>query len=157
MRGARSQPPWPFMQGLGHELPYGYDERMGIDRYQVVHDFFDRYLKVEEKLPPVVLVVSPFNDKRDVPPSSAISVQFAPVIDEKSILEKNGISIIHTKTNKDVNGSWKVSHGGTKFTFTPDQPLQKNGQYRINITSQVKDRAGIKLEKEKVVEFRVSE
>ena len=127
-----------------------------IDRYQLVHDFFDRYLKVEEKLPPVVLVVSPFNNKEDVSPSSAISVQFAPVIDEKSILEKKGIRIIRTKTNKEVDGSWKVSHGGTKFTFTPEQPLQKNEQYEINITSQIRDQAGTKLEKEKIIQFKVA-
>jgi len=146
-----------FMKGVGHELPYGYDDSLGVDRYQLVHDFFDRYLQVEKKLPPVVLVVSPFNDKKDVAPASEITVQFAPVIDEKSILDKKGVRVIYTKTNKVVNGSFKVSRGGTKFTFIPDQPLQKNGQYKINITSQVKDKAGIKLEKEKVVEFKVSE
>jgi len=145
-----------FMKGLGHALPYGYDERMGVDRYQLVHDFFDRYLKVEEKLPPVVLVVSPFNNKKDVSDSSAISVQFAPVMDERSILENKGIRIIRTNTNKEVNGSWKVSHGGTKFTFIPDQPFRKNELYQINVTSQVKDKAGIRLAKEKIVKFKVA-
>ena len=145
-----------FMQGLGHALPYGYDDRMGVDRYQLVHDFFDRYLKVEEKLPPVVLVVSPFNNKNDVADSSVISVQFAPVMDEKSVLEKNGIRIIRTNTNKYVNGSWKVSHGGTKFTFTPEQPLQKNELYQIDITSLVKDKAGTRLDKEKIIKFKVA-
>ena len=145
-----------FMQGLGHALPYGYDDRMGVDRYQLVHDFFDRYLKVEEKLPPVVLVVSPFNNKNDVADSSVISVQFAPVMDEKSVLEKNGIRIIRTNTNKYVKGSWKVSHGGTKFTFTPEQPLQKNELYQIDITSLVKDKAGTRLDKEKIIKFKVA-
>jgi len=145
-----------FMQGLGHALPYGYDDRMGVDRYQLVHDFFDRYLKVEEKLPPVVLVVSPFNNKNDVVDSSVISVQFAPVMDEKSVLEKNGIRIIRTNTNKYVKGSWKVSHGGTKFTFTPEQPLQKNELYQIEITSLVKDKAGTRLDKEKIIKFKVA-
>jgi len=32
----------------------GYDKRLGVDRYQLVNDFFDRYLKVKDKLPPVV-------------------------------------------------------------------------------------------------------
>ncbi|MEO8763105.1 MAG: Ig-like domain-containing protein [Ginsengibacter sp.] len=145
-----------FMQGLGHALPYGYDERMGIDRYQLVHDFFDRYLKPGEKLPPVVLVVSPFDNKKDVSDSTTISVQFAPVIDETTILEKKGIRIIHTKTNKEINGSWKVSHGGTKFTFTPDQLLIKNDQYEILVTSLVKDKAGTKLDKAKNVRFTVA-
>jgi len=146
-----------FMKGLGHALPYDYDERMGVDRYQLVHDFFDRYLKVEEKLPPVFLVVSPFNNKKDVSDSSAISVQFAPVMDERSILENKGIRIIRTNTNKEVNGSWKVSHGGTKFTFIPDQPFHKNELYQINVTSQVKDKAGTRLAKEKIVKFKVAD
>jgi hypothetical protein len=145
-----------FMQGLGHALPYGYDERMGIDRYQLVHDFFDRYLKVEEKLPPAVLVVSPFNNKEDVADSSTISVQFAPVIDEKSILEKKGITIFRTKTNKEVKGRWNVSHGGTKFTFTPEQPLNKNEKYKVDITSHVKDKVGTMLDKEMIVQFKVA-
>ena len=146
-----------FMKGLGHELPYGYDERMGVDRYQLVHDFFDRYLKVEEQLPPVVLVVSPFNNKKDVSDSSAISVQFAPVMDERSILENKAIRIIRTNTNKEVNGSWKVSHGGTKFTFIPDSPFHKNELYQIDVTSQVKNKAGTRLAKEKIVKFKVAD
>src|SRR5688500_11036274 len=91
-----------FMEGQGHELPYGYDERMGVDRYQLVHDFFDRYVRVEEKLPPVVLVVSPHNNKGDVLPSSEITVQFAPVVDEATILEKKGVRIIRAKDNMDI-------------------------------------------------------
>ena len=145
-----------FMQDLGHAFPYGFDKRMGIDRYQLFCDFFDHYLKMEDKLPPVALIISPFNNKDDVSPSAEISVQFAPVIDENSILEKKGISIIRLKTNKEINGSWKVSHGGSKFTFTPAQPLQKNEEYKINITSLVKDKAGVKLAKEKTVQFKVA-
>jgi hypothetical protein len=146
-----------FMQGLGHEFPHGYDVRMGVDRYQLVHDFFDRYLKTDEKLPPAILVISPFNNKKDVSPASEISVQFAPVIDEKSILEKKGIRIVRTKTNKEVEGSWRVSRGATKFTFTPGQPFQKNEQYKINITTVVMDNAGTRLEKEKITQFRTGE
>ena len=144
-----------FMQGLGHEFPYGYDKRMGVDRYQLVHDFFDRYLRTEDKLPPAVLVVSPFNNKKKVSPDSVISVQFAPVIDEETILGQKAISIIRVRTNKEVEGSWKVSHGGTKFTFKPGQPLQRNEQYKINISSGVKDKAGTKLDKAKVIQFTV--
>ncbi len=61
-----------FMQDLGHEVPYGYDERTGVDRYQLMHNFFDRYLKVEDKLPPVVLVVSPRDNQYDVSPAAHI-------------------------------------------------------------------------------------
>ncbi|MEX2234807.1 MAG: Ig-like domain-containing protein [Cyclobacteriaceae bacterium] len=145
-----------FMQGQGHELPYGYDERMGVDRYQLVHDFFDRYVRVEAKLPPVVLVVSPYNNREDVSPSSEISVQFAPVVDEPSILEKKAVKIIRAKDNKEINGSWKVSHGGTKFTFQPSQALLNNEQYKVLVTTKVKDKKGTKLEKEKIVVFKVA-
>ena len=145
-----------FMKGQGHELPYGYDEKLGVDRYQLVQDFFDSYLKTEDKLPPVVLVISPFNNQEDIPDSSTISVQFAPVIEKKSILVKKGVIIIRAKTRKEINGSWKISHGGTKFTFTPEQPLHKNEWYIIKATSRVKDNAGIKLDKEKTVQFKVA-
>jgi Bacterial Ig-like domain len=104
-----------------------------------------------------VLVVSPYNNKDSVSPSSLISVQFAPVIDEKSILEKKGIRIIQKKNNKEVNGSWQVSHGGTKFTFTPEQLLQKNEQYTIDVTTLVTDKAGTKLDNEKIIQFKVTQ
>lgn len=144
-----------FMEGLGHELPHGYDKRIGVDRYHLVHDFFDRYLKVEEILPPAVLIVSPFNNEKNVPTTSNISVQFAPLIDEKTILEEKGIKIVNVKSKKDVTGTWKISHGGTKFTFAPEQPLIKNEQYKIKITSKIKDKVGTKLDKEKSVLFKI--
>jgi hypothetical protein len=145
-----------FMQGQGHELPYGYDERMGVDRYQLVHDFFDRYLRVEDKLPPVVLVVSPYNNKADVDPSSEISVQFAPAVDEQTILGKKAVKVIRAKDRKEIDGNWKVSHGGTKFTFQPSRPLDNNEQYKVLVTTKVKDNKGIKLEMEKTAVFTVA-
>jgi hypothetical protein len=144
-----------FMQGQGHELPYGFDNRMGVDRYLLVHNFFDRYLKVGARRPPVVLAVSPFHNKEDVSPTEAISVQFAPVIDEKTVLENNAVRILSAKESKVVRGSWKVSHGGTKFWFTPENPLARGEQYKILITSKVKDKRGINLQDEKTVVFRV--
>jgi hypothetical protein len=145
-----------FMQGLGHEVPYGYDERMGVDRYQLMHDFFDRYLKVEDKLPPVVLVVSPCDKKEDVSPSSQIIIDFAPVIDGESILNGKGIRILRAKNNNEVEGFWKVSHGGTRYSFKPAHDLNKNEKYSFDITAIVKDKRGIHLEQEKTVRFTVS-
>jgi hypothetical protein len=145
-----------FMQGLGHEVAYGFDEGIGIDRYQLVHDFFDRYLKVEEKLPPVVLIISPRDNKEDVSPAAEISIDFAPVIDAQSIIVEKGILITNTKNNQEVAGSWKVSHGGTKFTFLPAQALNKNEHYNIIITTKVKDKAGTHLDKKKIVQFNVA-
>ncbi len=145
-----------FMQGLGHEVPYGYDDRMGVDRYQLMADFFDRYLKVEAKLPPVILVVSPCDKKTDVPPSARIVVDFAPVIDSESILGGEGIKIIRMKNNSEVEGTWNVSHKGTRYTFFPVRELNRNEQYSINISTKVKDLRGIHLEQEKNVEFSVA-
>jgi hypothetical protein len=145
-----------FMQGLGHGLPYGYDERMGVDRYQLIVDLYDRYLKVEEKLPPVVLVVSPFNNKEGVSPDEMISVHFAPVIDEKSVIGNKGIRLVNLKDKKDVEGKWTVSNGGTRFNFTPAQALKNNEEYKIIISPKIKDKAGIRMGKEKTVQFKVA-
>jgi hypothetical protein len=145
-----------FMQGLGHEIPNGYDERMGVDRYLLMVDFFDRYLKVEEKLPPVVLVVNPRDSAENVSPSSGISVHFAPVIDEKTILENKGIRLVSLSDNTEVKGSWKASHGGTKFTFVPEQALKNSEQYKIIVSTKVRDKAGTRLDKEKIVQFKVA-
>ena len=65
-----------FMQGLGHSLSYGYDKRLGVDRYQLVIDFFDRYLKVEEKLAPAILLVTPYDSAENVASSTGVSVLF---------------------------------------------------------------------------------
>ena len=145
-----------FMQGQGHELPYGYDQVMGVDRYQLLHQFFDRYLKVDDKLSPVVLVISPFDKKQDVASSAEISVQFAPLIDERTIFEQKGIRVIRASDKRPVDGKWRLSHGGTKFTFTPSAPLQHNEQYKILVTSKIKDKRGIRLAEEKTVVFTVA-
>jgi hypothetical protein len=145
-----------FMQGLAHEVPYGYDERMGVDRYQLMSDFFDRYLKVEDKLPPVVLIVSPRNHQQDVSPDAAITLDFAPLIDNLSIIQDSGVRIIRVKDNTEVEGNWKPSHGGSRFAFVPSKSLNRNEQYNILITNKVKDRAGTNLTLEKTVHFKVA-
>jgi hypothetical protein len=145
-----------FMQGLGHSLSYGYDKTLGVDRYQLVIDFFDRYLKVEDKLPPSVLLIAPRDSAENVSPSSSISVYFAPVIDEKTILDNRGIRLISFSDKMEVKGIWKVSHGGTKFTFVPEQTLKPAEQYKIIISTNVRDKAGTPLDKEKTVHFKVA-
>jgi hypothetical protein len=145
-----------FMQGLGHTMPYGYDEIMGVDRYQLMADFFDRYLKVDDKLPPVVLIVSPRDNKEEVSPSAQIIIDFAPVIDHESILRENGIRIAQMKNKNEVEGTWKVSHKGTRYTFIPGKVLTRNEEYTIDITTAVKDKRGTHLEQEKTVHFTVA-
>jgi len=145
-----------FMEGLGHAVPYGYDEKMGVDRYQLMHDFFDRYLRVDDKLPPVVLVISPRDNQTDVSPSGQIIVDFAPVIDPVSIIKEKGIKILQMKNRNEVEGTWKASHKGSRYTFVPVADLTKNEQYTIEITTAVKDMRGIHLEKGKAVHFTVN-
>jgi hypothetical protein len=145
-----------FMQGLGHAVPYGYDDKMGIDRYRVMADFYDRYLRVEDKLPPVVLIVSPRDREEDIPPSGKIIVDFAPVINPESIIKEKGIRIVRVKNNNEVAGTWKISHKGSRYTFLPAEDLTNNEQYTIEITTSVKDMRGIHLEEEKKVNFTVA-
>ena len=146
-----------FMEGLGHSLSVGYDKRLGVDRYQLVNDFFDRYLKPEAKLPPVVLIATPRDGAEKVSPADSIWVQFAPVIDAKTIVEGKAVTVARLSDKQEVKGSWKVSHGGTMFTFAPDQPLEKGKQYEISITKAVKDKAGTALEAAKTVRFTTAE
>ena len=145
-----------FMKGLGHEFPHGYDDPMGVDRYKLFMDFFDRYLKVEDKLPPVVLLVSPRDKKEDVSANDKIFIHFAPAIDEKTILDNKGIKVVRLKDNKDVTGSWAASRKGTKFTFTPTQPLAANEQYKVIVTTGIKDKRGTKMDKQSVCQFKTA-
>ena len=144
-----------FMQGLGHSLSFGYDKRLGVDRYQLVMDFFDRYLKVEDKLPPSVLLIAPRDSAENVSPATGVTIYFAPVMDEKTILDNSGISLVRLSDNTEVKGSWKVSHGGTKFTFIPEHTLKTSEQYKIVISTKVRDNAGTPLDKERTARFKV--
>jgi len=141
------------MDDLGHSISVGYDKRLGVDRYQLVNDFFDRYLKVKDKLPPVVLIATPRDGATDVDPATTIRVQFAPVIDEKTIVGGRGIVVTNVGENREVPGSWKVSHGGTMFSFVPAQPLAKGQQYEVSVTGEVKDKAGTALTAVRKVRF----
>lgn len=135
-----------LMKGFGHEFPYGYDEERGFDRYRLVHDFFDSYLKVEEKIPPVILMVSPVHQSAYGKLSEAVSIHFAPEMDEKSVLE--GVEIFRTADNKAVKGTWKSSRHNTRFTFTPKKPIEVEENYSVVISEKVKNRAGTQLTEE---------
>ena len=144
-----------FMQGLGHAVPYGYDEKTGVDRYKLMHDFFDRYLKVADKLPPAVLMVYPHDKKNDVPADAKITIDLAPVIDTTSILGGTGILIKSVKSGKSVDGSWITRHHGTRFIYTPRDKLDPGAEYMIQITKRIRDTAGTHLVQEKKILFRV--
>jgi hypothetical protein len=144
-----------YQTGLGHMQSWGYDTRSGVDRYKVVLDFFDRYLKVADNLPPVALMVSPKDSAENVSPSSPITVYFAPVIDEKTVLQDHGVKVVKAVDNREIGGSWDVSHQGTRFTFIPSPALEKNEQYKIIISDKIKDKKGNPLKEVKSVRFKV--
>jgi len=146
------------MDDLGHSISVGFDRRLGVDRYRLVNDFFDRYLKVKEKLPPVVLIAWPRDGAENVAVTEPIWVQFAPVIDSATVVEGNGIQVfrLHEKPEA-VAGTWTASHGGTKFTFVPAEPLLRGAQYEVSVTRAVKDRAGTALEESRTVRFKTAE
>ena len=143
-----------FMEGLGHSLSFGYDKRLGVDRYQLVNDFFDRYLKVKDRLPPVVLMTTPRDGAENVAPASEISVHFAPVIDQRTIQAKPGIKVTRLSDNQEVKGNWRSTRRGTRFVFVPEQALRANERYGITITKEVKDQAGTPLATETDVQFK---
>jgi hypothetical protein len=89
-----------------------------------------------------VLIATPRDGAKGVEPSAEIWVQFAPVVDGKTILAGKGIRVVKLSDAQEVKGSWKVSHGGTMFSFVPDQPLEKGREYEISLTTAAKDKAG---------------
>ncbi len=135
-----------LMKGLGHELPYGYDEELGVDRYRLVHDFFDSYLKVEENLPPVVLGVA-HSDK--------VSIHFAPEMDVNSV--RSGVKLIPVNTNKPLKGTWETSRQNTKFTFNPTRQLKEGERYKLVISTGVMNQAGTHLDEEIISELILTE
>ena len=143
-------------EGLEHELPYGWDDVLGVDRYELFHDFFDRYLKPSAKLPPVVLITFPRDSAENVSPVSEISVHFAPVIDAETINEQQAIKVIRISDNKEVKGNWKATRKDTKFNFIPEQPLGGKQEYKIIISRKVKDKVGTPLAKQREIKFRTA-
>ena len=143
-----------YQEGLGHMQSWGYDKRSGVDRYQLVIDFFDRYLKVADKLPPVALMTIPKDSAENVSSTSPVAVYFAPVIDKKTVLQDHGLKVVNAVDNKEVNGTWEAAHQGTLFTFIPAGALEKNRQYKIIISDKIKDTRGIPLKEIRTVKFK---
>jgi hypothetical protein len=143
------------MLGLGHELAYGRDEKLGVDRYDLVMSFFDRYLKVEDKLAPVVLFTTPHDQETDVAPSEPIAIQFAPVMDKATIVDGRGVKIIRSNDGSQVKGSWTSSRQGARFTFTPEKNFAEGGRYKVTVTPHIKNEAGTPLAETVRAEFTV--
>jgi len=142
-----------LMKGIGHDLPYGYNEELGFDRYQLVHKFFDSYLKVEDKIPPVVLMISHSNKTENEKLSEWVSIHFAPEMDEKSVTNGKGVKIIRMSDNKPIKGRWEISRQSTKFTYVPKKPFNEGEKYKIVVSTNVKNKLGTMLAQNRVLEF----
>jgi hypothetical protein len=111
---------------------------------------------VEEKLPPVVLMVSPPHQKENISSAESVSIHFAPEMDEKSVTDGKGVKIIRMSNNKPLKGSWERSRQSTRFTFIPRDKFSDGEKYKIVVSAGVKNLAGTYLDKEVVSEFKIS-
>jgi hypothetical protein len=128
-----------LMYDVGHDLPTGYDPVLGIDRYLVCVDFFDRYLK-PGLLPPVPLIIKPRDQRTDVLPTEPVWINFAPIIDSDTVLTDDAIKVYKTSDMSQIPGTWTRLNGGTTYNFVPAAGKFEAGQsYRIVITGGVKD------------------
>lgn len=141
------------LYGLGHQLPMGFDEELGVDRYVTIMDFFDRYLKVREDLPPKVLYVLPHDDRTDVDVMTTVTITFAPSMDAASVLK--GVTVARAADGSTVDGTWTTAQRHTKFTWTSVAPLLPGEEYEIRIAGSVSNERGTPLGEEVVYRFKV--
>lgn len=130
------------MLGMGHTFPSGFDSEMNIDRYEVCHYFFDRYLKVKDNLSPAVLYVKAGNE---------IVIHFAPVMDAQSVID--GVDIINAANGSKVEGRWVASFKNTRFTFIPENVLALDRKYKIVVNKTVKDVSNNSFDAQNVFEL----
>jgi hypothetical protein len=141
-----------LMGDVAHDLPRGYDEELGIDRYALVHSFFDQYLRVEETLPPTLLYMTPSDQSTDIDPSAPIVFQFAPVMNEESVVR--GIQILDEK-GKSIPGTWETSRQGALFTFTPKEMFAAGGKIKTVVPTRVKNKSGTPLAEARTTQFTI--
>jgi predicted esterase len=164
-----------WMQDIGHILPYLYDPWHDRDRYELVAEFFDQYMKPYECPAPKVLYTYPINDKTGVTCKSysqalpdvsllsadaldyvsfkePITVHFAPQMDVDSIIN-GGIQIVRKSDSTPVTGSWIAFRDNTLFKFVPLGYLDSQTTYKIIITTNVKNQAGVSIAQVQTSEF----
>jgi hypothetical protein len=143
------------MPDIGHTFAYGYDNTLGVDRTQLWYDFFDRYLKADEKLPPAILTLLPLNGSI-VSSDATIEVHFAPEMDADSIID-GGVVLSRMKNSTPVEGKWAIICGGCKYTFIPASNLITDEEYRIVVNNKVRNKAGTFLNCERQHKFKVKD
>ena len=135
------------MQALGHTMPFGYDELLGVDRYELYCKFFDYHLKPDAYSGPVVLYITPINKAKGITDNQAVVIQFAGRVNVKTVVQ-GGIKITRHSDGRTVDGKWKVSHGRTKFTFVPTNNWSANQQYDVRVTDSIKGPKGNPVDRE---------
>lgn len=155
----------------GHTFPVGYDEQFGYERFTAMVDFFDVYLKPDEKRAPEILWITPQNGAYDVPLSGAwtvgpytpygwdqntyyygqsIQIRFLHAVDPRSV--EQGV-ILRTAGGGAVEGHWEASQGDTLYTFIHDG-LSAGMSYVIDVTTDVKGKNGVHLSEARSIAFK---
>ena len=89
--------------------------------------------------PPLVSATSPSYNEQNVPVDVSITVTFNEEMDASTINNQT-ISLTDSTGTNVMNGT--VTCSGTTATFTPNENLTMNGEYRLTISAGIKDVAG---------------
>ncbi|MBE7054338.1 MAG: hypothetical protein E7391_08755 [Ruminococcaceae bacterium] len=136
------------MYDVGHFYPYGYDDILQFNRYEVFNTF-NKYHLLNEA--PSVLWMTPHNNEKNVDLSSNVTIQFVGEMDKESV--ENGVVITKLSNGTKASGEWISACGGTEFTFVFDN-LEPCETYEVNVTKDVKDIKGKNLEEAFVKRFK---
>lgn len=167
-----------WMEDLGHTFPrIGTDYVTGENRYSLVKEFFDVYLKPDQtdKLKVFYAIpkeqateVNNFGHSRYIPhnglipanmqglsPYLPVTVRFLSEVDPATF--DSHVSVLRKSDNVEVEGVWESQMGGTGFEFTPAEPLEPGESYSLQLTSGLADTEGLIMEEDFIREFVVSE
>jgi hypothetical protein len=142
-----------FMRGIGHTMPYGVDEELGIDRYAVLFDFFEPHLRPDIAHPPVLLYQLPLDGASEVCPVNPVAIRFAASIPPQQITEQGAIRIVSLADNQTIPGQWTVRQRNTFYQWQPATPLEAGNAYRLEIHQDLISESGGKLEQARLVQF----
>ncbi|MCK9479740.1 MAG: Ig-like domain-containing protein [Firmicutes bacterium] len=130
------------MEDRGHETPTGYDSTLSLDRYKACFDYLDRYLRVNDNLSPMALYVMPADGATEIDVKELVTVKFVPDIDAATVTNGENIKITRVDNGETVSGSWQSFQRGTLFKWTPTDVLDLGTEYRITLTTGIKDKLG---------------
>ncbi len=142
-----------IMKGLAHDMPYGYDEVLGVDRYELFCKFFDYHLKPEQFDGPAVLYLTPAGGKSGVSGKTPIEVQFVGRINAATILSGGAVKVKRARDNQDVQGTWQAGSRQTRFLFVPQENWQITEQYNVEVTKQVLGQDGKAIDEAVSIKF----